>query len=263
MKIAPLIDLFFRDKPWEVRVQKIAKCGYNYIETWQGADVDVLKSMSSIGKECGVRLVSVVINFATEKEIAPIDEANRLRFLQRIDRFSDNALLAGCHQGIVTAGQSIQGHNYQQQRACLVDALRAAGELVKEKGFFLNLEPLNTEVDHPGYFLNSPLEGVAIVKEAGLENVRMLYDFYHMAIMTGNQASFVKHNIEYIGHFHIAGIPGRHEPFTGELNYLFMLKTAVEAGYKGYFGLEYMPEMVCPETLIKTFEYLEGKSITS
>jgi hydroxypyruvate isomerase len=176
-----------------------------------------------------------------------------------MDRYSDNALAAGCKQGIVTTGQSVGGRDYQEQRSALVNALREAGKKVAKKGFRLNLEVLNTEVNHPGYFLGCPKEGVAIVKEIGLDNVRMLYDIYHMGIMTGNMTVFIEQNIEWIGHFHSAGIPGRHELFNGETNYPFMIDKIEKAGYKGYFGLEYMPLLPCPETLVKTMAYLSGK----
>jgi len=159
-KIDALIDLFFKDLPWDQRVARIAECDYQYIETWQGADGAVLKQMGDAGKACGVKLVSIVMNFATAAEVAPIGKDNR----QALYRANGSAIRImrwrpACKQGIVTAGQSIGGKNYQEQRRALVEALRAAGELVAKKGFQLNLEPLNTEVDHPGYFLASPQDG--------------------------------------------------------------------------------------------------------
>ncbi len=259
LKIDAIVDLFFKELPFEQRVEKIAKCGYKYIETWGGGDPVVLKKMSDAGKKCGVELVSIVMNLANNNDVAPIRKENLQRFVEQMDIYSDNALAAGCKQGIVTAGQSVGGRNYQEQRSALVHAVREAGSKVAKKGFRLNLEVLNTEVDHPGYFLSSPQEGVAIVKEVGLENVRMLYDIYHMGIMTGNLTVFIEQNIEWIGHFHAAGIPGRHELFNGETNYPFILDRIEKAGYKGYFGLEYKPLLPCPETLVKTMEYLSGK----
>ena len=259
IKVDALIDLFFKELPFEQRVEKIAKCGYKYIETWGGDDAEALKKMADAGKQCGVELVSIVMNFATNNGVAPIRKENLDRFIEQMDRLSDNALAAGCRQGIVTTGQSVGGRNYQEQRAALVYAMREAGQKVAKKGFRLNLEVLNTEVDHPGYFLAYPQEGVAIVKEIGLENVRMLYDVYHMGIMSGNLTVFIEQNIEWIGHFHFAGIPGRHELFNGETNYPFIIDKIEKAGYKGYFGLEYMPLLPCPETLVKTMEYLSGK----
>lgn len=259
MKIDVLIDLFFKDLPWSQRVEKIAGCGYNYVETWGGGDAAMLREIGEAGKQHGVELVSVVMNFATEEKVAPINRENRQRFLEQMDRYADNALAAGCRQGIVTTGQSVVGRGYQEQRAALVEALRAAGELVGKKGFQLNLEPLNTEVDHAGYFLSSPMDGVAIVKEVGLDNVRMLFDIYHMGIMGGNLTAFLMQNIAWIGHFHIAGIPGRHEPFEGETNYPFILNKVTQAGYRGCFGLEYFPQLPSSESLIKTREYFKNK----
>ena len=164
-------------------------------------------------------------------------------------------------QGIVTTGQSVVGRTYQEQRSALIHAVRAAGEMMAAKGFRLNVEMLNTEVDHPGYFLDSPREGVAIIKEVGLDNVRMLYDIYHMGIMTGNLTAFIEQNIEWIGHFHSAGIPGRHELFDGETNYPFILNMIEKSGYQGYVGLEYFPLLTCPETLVKTKQYLSSDSM--
>ncbi len=256
IKINALVDLFFKDLPLDERVPAIAACGYKYIETWKGKDAGELRKMQAAGRDCGVELVSIVMNFATEDQVAPIRPENRERFLEQMDRYADNALSAGCRQGIVTAGQAVAGRTPADQRRALVAALRAAGERVASRGFKLNLEPLNTAVDHAGYFLDDPLEGLAIVREVGLPNVRMLYDVYHMTIMTGNQTAFLEQNIEWIGHFHAAGVPGRHEPFAGETNYPFLLRRINAAGYDGFMGLEYMPALPCPETLVKTLEYL-------
>jgi hydroxypyruvate isomerase len=258
IKVDALIELFFKELPFEKRVEKIAGCGCRYIETWGGGDAEALKKMGDAGKQCGVELISIVMNVASQDDVAPIRKENIDRFVERMDRYSDNALAAGCKQGIVTTGQSAGGRNHQEQRSALVHAVREGGIKLAKKGFRLNLEVLNTEVDHPGYFLDCPQEGVAIVKEIGLDNVRMLYDIYHMGIMTGNMTVFVEQNIEWIGHFHSAGIPGRHELFNGETNYPFMLDKIEKAGYKGYFGLEYMPLLPCPDTLVKTMEYLSN-----
>jgi len=256
IELDALIDLFFTDQPWERRVGLIAGCGYTRIETWQGGDAAVLRQIAGAGRDCGVGLVSIVVNFATDAQAAPIGPDNRQRFIEQVDRCSDNALAAGCTQGIVTAGQSIGGMDYQVQRSALVDALRAAGELAARKGFRIVLEPLNTAVDHPGYFLASPLEGVAIVKATGCDNVSLLYDLYHMGIMGGNQTAFLEANIRWIGHFHAAGIPGRHEPFEGETNYPFILERIARAGYHGCFGLEYLPRLESRESLTQTRDYL-------
>ena len=256
MKIGVLVDLFFKDLPMEKRVEKIAGCGYRYIETWGGGDPGLLKMVADAGTQCGVELYSIVMNAPGQEDVAPIRRENRARFLEQMDRYSDHALAAGCHQGIVTAGPSVRGLDYQAQRAALVDALREAGGKLAAKGFQLNLEPLNTEVNHPGSYLSCPRDAVAIIKEVGQDNVRILYDIYHMGIMTGNLTAFIEQNIQWIGHFHAAGIPGRHELSEGETNYPFMIRKIDQAGYKGFLGLEYYPLLSCPETLVQTLTYL-------
>lgn len=252
-----LVDIFFKDLAWEQRVDRIAACGYRAMETWQGGDAGLLKRLGVAGKACGVELVSIVMNSPNDPKTAPVAPENLKVFVDQVDRYADNALAAGCRQGIVTTGPSMGGKSYAEQRRALVQALRVAGERVAKKGFRLNLEPLNTEVDHAGYFLSSAADSVAIVKEVALDNVRLLYDVYHMAIMGGNLTVFIESNIDVIGHFHAAGIPGRHELFEGETNYPFLVKRIVAAGYKGYLGLEYFPLLESAESLKRTLAYLQ------
>lgn len=258
IKIDVLVDLFFKELPWAERVARIADCGYRYIETWQGGDAGVLRELGEAGRGCGVELVSIVMNGPGDAATAPVAAENRQRFLDQVERYMDNALAAGCRQGIVTTGPSVGGRSYPEQRRALVDALRAAGVLAAARGFRLNLEPLNTEVDHAGYFLASREDSVAIAREIGLKSVRVLYDVYHMDIMFGNQTAFIEANIDWIGHFHSAGIPGRHELFEGETNYPFLLNRIERAGYKGCLGLEYMPLLESRESLMRTARYLAG-----
>jgi hydroxypyruvate isomerase len=256
MKLAVLVDIFFRDLPFAARPAEIAACGYRHIETWGGKDAALLQEMAGAAADCGVELVGVVLNFADEDDVAPVRAEARERFVERVDRCTDNALAAGCRAGIVTSGNRVAGLPEDRHFGNLVAALRAAGELAARKGFLLNLEPLNTEVDHPGYYLESRATALDAVKAVALPNVRLLYDIYHMAIMNGNQVEFVRRNIAMIGHFHLAGVPGRHEPFEGEINYPFVLRQALAAGYTGCFGLEYMPRLASGLSLRRSRAYL-------
>lgn len=258
LNIAPLVDLFFDDLSWEERLEKIAAFGYRQIETWKGGDPEELQAIRRAGDACGIKLVSVVVNGPGDESVAPVRAENIKQFVERVDRYSDHALAAGCDQGIVTTGPIVGGRGYEAQRRALIDALDAAAVKVENKGFRINLEPLNTEVDHAGYFLDDPRDAVSIVKEVGRPNVRLLYDIYHMTIMSGNQTMFLEHNIEWIAHFHLAGVPGRHEPFLGETAYPFVLQRIVAAGFQGAFGLEYKPTLPSAESLKKTWDYLMG-----
>ena len=89
--------------------------------------------------------------------------------------------------------------------------------------------------------------------------MKLLYDIYHMQIMDGNVLSFVKKNLPYIGHFHVAGVPGRKEPVPSELDYAFILGEIDRMGYTGYFGLEYWPSGDSAQSLAATRRALLGK----
>ena len=249
-KFAAYFDLFFKDEPYDLRAKHFSECGYKYAETWRGADLAELKLMTS----GNVKLISVLISGT--KDTSPSNLDTRDAFLEKADRIADNALAVGCDRAIVTAGPQVNKKSYQEQRKVLVETLAMAGEKLKSRNFSINLETLNTVVDHPGYLLNDPNDTIAICKETGCDNVNMLYDIYHMGIMGGNITDFLRHNIKRIGHFHLAAIPGRHEPKRGETNYPFLLEEIDKLGYEGYIGLEYMPLLPHRESLLETREYL-------
>ena len=105
----------------------------------------------------------------------------------------------------------------------------------------LVLEPLNVLVDHKGYFLETSAEGFEMVDEVGSEAVKLLYDIYHQQITEGNLIANLTANVAKLGHVHVADVPGRHEPGTGEINYRNVFKAVADAGYQRYVGLEYRP----------------------
>jgi len=118
----------------------------------------------------------------------------------------------------------------------------------------LVIEPLNVLVDHPGYYLTTSAEGFEILDEVDSPNVKLLYDIYHQQVTEGNLIATITSHIAQIAHFHVADVPGRHEPGTGEINWVNVLRAIDEAGYAGYVGLEYMPTGATVESL----EYIKA-----
>lgn len=105
----------------------------------------------------------------------------------------------------------------------------------------LLVEPLNTRIDHVGYYLDSSEEAFTIIDEVGSAYVKVLFDIYHQQIMEGDIIRRITGNIQKIGHFHVAGSMGRHELNDGELNYDAIFRAIVDKGFNGYIGLEYFP----------------------
>jgi len=124
---------------------------------------------------------------------------------------------------------------------CLAGLKRVAG-YAEKMGVTICMELLNSKVDHKDYQCDHTAWGVQVMKLVNSPRVKLLYDIYHMQIMEGDIIRTIRENIQYIGHFHTAGNPGRHEiDSSQELNYRPIAQAVVESGYTGYFAHEYGP----------------------
>ena len=137
-----------------------------------------------------------------------------------------------------------------------IEGLKSTVELAEQAGITLLLEPLNTTYDHPGYWLSGSDRGAEICRELDSQRMKLLFDCYHMQIMEGDLLKHIERNIDVIGHFHSAGVPGRHELYKSEINYPFIVKEIEKSDYKGVFGLEYEPSVDDNESVEKTLKYL-------
>jgi hydroxypyruvate isomerase len=122
-----------------------------------------------------------------------------------------------------------------------VGNLRHAAAEAAKAGITVVLEPINTR-DMPGFFLNYQDQGQAICKEVGADNILVQFDCYHCQIMEGDLSVKLRRDMAGIGHIQIAGVPDRHEPDLGELNYPQLFKLIDELGYQGWIGCEYRPK---------------------
>jgi hydroxypyruvate isomerase len=138
--------------------------------------------------------------------------------------------------------------------AC-VDGLRRVAPYAERKGVNLNMELLNSKVNHPGYQCDHTAWGVAVCERVNSPRVKLLYDIYHMQIMEGDVIRTIRENIRWIGHFHTAGNPGRHDmDDTQELNYAGICKAIAGTGYDLYVGHEFTPQGDLIEAIRWTFQ---------
>ena len=163
---------------------------------------------------------------------------------------------AGIPATIVCTGNEVKGMTRSKMLASVIAGLKPTVEMAEKAGVTLLLEPLNTRYDHRGYFLASSDEGAEICREIGSSRLKLLFDCYHMQIMEGDLVNHIKRNIDVIGHFHSAGVPGRHELYQGETDYPFLMGQIETLGYQGVFGLEYLPSTDHEESVRKTLAYL-------
>lgn len=117
----------------------------------------------------------------------------------------------------------------------------AAGELGRH-GIQLVIEPINTR-SMPGFWLRHSGQAIALIAEAGVPNIAVQYDFFHMQIMEGDLSRTVEDILPHIGHIQFADVPARNEPGTGELNFDHLFDVLDRIGYTGWVGAEYMPSL--------------------
>ena len=124
----------------------------------------------------------------------------------------------------------------------------------EKRGVVLQMELFNSKVDHPDYFADNSAWGIALCKRLGSPNFKLLYDIYHMQISEGDIIRTINDNHQYFGHFHTAGVPGRHEiNESQELFYPAIARAILATGFSGYLAQEFLPT---PETVTGKIESL-------
>ena len=235
------------ERPDAIRLAK--KLGYPAIEFWEGGsdDFDPAPFKAAID-ETG--LAVACMGFAR----GLVDPATRPAFLDSVKCSLANAKVLGAKGIIVVTGDAMDGVSRQAQHDSIVEGLKEAAKIVDGTGITLLVEPLNILVNHAGYYLDKSTEAFEIVRKVNSPCVKVLFDIYHQQISEGNLIANITDNIELIGHFHIAGNPGRGEPYLGEINYSEIFAAIEKAGYTGYAGLEYWPKSDVEDSLKKCLE---------
>jgi hydroxypyruvate isomerase len=222
------------------RARQVAAAGFRAVEFWQASDRPE-RNLDDLLTAC--QQAGLVINdFGVSAHGAVlVDAATRQQYLDGLRASIGVAQKLGCRKLLTTTGDRIADRSEAEQHQAIVETLKAAAPIVESANMLLLLEPLNSLVDHKGYYLDSGHEGAQIIGEVASPAVRLLWDIYHMQIMHGNALAYIEKYLPLIGHFHSGGVPGRHELDVGELNYPNILAAIKQWGYDGCFGLEYWP----------------------
>ena len=247
MRLSVVIPCFFKNMDFCDAVKKIAYLGYDAAEawSWKGIDLDALRKTLD---ETGVELISMC---TTEFKLT--DPCYRDAWIAGLKESCEAANKLGVKKLITQVGNDT-GTPRKEQHASIVSGLKAGAPILEEYGITVMIEPLNTYVNHRGYYLWSSSEAFEIVREVDSPFVKVVFDIYHQQIMEGNIIPNITNNLELIAHLHGAGHPGRHELQNGESDYKNIIKAVSQAGYTGALGLEYLPLLDPIESLIKAKE---------
>ena len=163
-------------------------------------------------------------------------------FREGVLRALDYAGALNCPRVHVMAGLARPDADRATHRGIYIDNLAWAAERAAARGVDVLIEPINTR-DIPGYFLNRQDEAHAVVAEIGAPNLKVQMDLYHCQIVEGDVAMKLRAYLPggKVGHLQIAGVPDRHEPDEGELNYAFLFDVIDSLAYDGWIGCEYRP----------------------
>lgn len=140
----------------------------------------------------------------------------------------------------VMAGKPPPGTDPAEAEQVFVRNLQHACQAFAPHGIRVLIEPINTR-DMPGYFLTTPEQAAAIIERVGASNLALQFDVYHAQIMVGDITRRIERFFPLIGHVQIAGVPDRHEPDTGEVNYPALFRQLDRLRYAGWIGCEYRP----------------------
>jgi hydroxypyruvate isomerase len=151
------------------------------------------------------------------------------------------AAKAGIPNVITFSGNRAGMSDEEGAKNCII-GLNRVKKIAEDHGVTICMELLNSKVNHKDYMCDHTAWGVQVVQEVNSPRVKLLYDIYHMQIMEGDLVSTIQKNIQWLGHFHTGGVPGRHElDGTQEVQWDGVMRGIVAANYQGYVAHEFVP----------------------
>lgn len=241
-RFAANLSLMFTEHPFLDRFEAAARAGFTAVEcqfpyAWPATEI------AARLRTHGLRLV--LFNLppgdweAGDRGLA-VQASRRGEFRAALGLGLQYAELLGTSQLHVMAGLADPGEDLAAVHRLYVDNLREAARAAAARGITLLIEPLNAR-DNPGYFLRTCEQAAQVISDVDMPNVRLQFDMYHVQITQGDLANRLEAHFGLVGHVQVAGVPDRHEPDEGELNYPWLFRLLDAWGYTGYVGCEYRP----------------------
>ena len=238
-KISIMLWTVFRHLPFDQRLEKVSEAGFHAVElvgefkNWSDADY---RRFNRKKRQLGITFDTTAgmkygVGTPAEREAMLKDVRSMVTVCEKLE----------CPHLIVMSGNVAPGLTHAQQHESCIEGLKRAAEVVEGKNIKIFVENIDPE-ENPHYFLTSVAEGFEIMRAVNNPNVRFLYDFYHEQIAEGNLLEKLEKNIDFVGLCHIADVPHRHQPGTGEINYNNIYKTLARLNYDRYIAMEFLPE---------------------
>lgn len=237
--------MVFTEVPFEDRFRVAKESGFDYIEFWTWKD----KNTEKIKELCRAHDLKIA-SFSGDQEFSMIDEDQREDYISFVKASIETAQFLNCEYLVVHSNALGENgvvidpyrHISDKKNEAMFDVLKSLAAMAEAANITLLLEALNTVVDHPGNFLTFTKDAAELTRIVNSPNIKILYDIYHMQIMEGNLIDTLTAYMDTIGYIHVADVPGRHEPGTGEINFVNVMSVLRELDYDGFVGFELNPE---------------------
>lgn len=210
----------------------VKKIGFSAIDLVEPKDFAVLKKYEISSSMCTGAHISLTEGWNDVKNHKILTG----NYLRHINLVAD----AGFKNLICFSGNRNGMSNEEGLKNCF-EGLKQILPMAEKRGVIIQMELFNSKIDHPDYMADSTAWGVALCKQLGSENFKLLFDIYHMQIMEGDIIRTIQKNHRYFGHYHTAGVPGRNEIGNEqELFYPAIMKAILATGYKGFVAQEFI-----------------------
>jgi hydroxypyruvate isomerase len=225
----------YNDIPLDRLCAAAARIGLQGIDLLSPADYDTPRRH---GLRCTMGYAADIMTIANglhrRENHAAIERAFRIGIPQ--------AAQAGVPNVIAFSGNR-RGLSDEEGLANTVAGLNRVKRIAEDHGVTICMELLNSKRDHPDYMADHTAWGASVAKEVNSPRVKLLYDIYHMQIMEGDLIDTIRKNIQWIGHFHTGGVPGRHNlDDTQEVNWRAVARSIADLGFQGYVAHEFVPQ---------------------
>jgi hydroxypyruvate isomerase len=235
----------FTDLPFEQRLAKIAEAGYNQAELVGEYNSKKWTPADFANANAAARRFNIRFDATAGLANGITNPATRDAFLAELRQALVPMETLNCPAMIVLSGNVVPGMPREMQHQACVETLKQAarmieGRMIDGQPVRLLLECIHLE-ESPKYFLTSAAEAIEVVRAVNHPQVQFLYDIYHEQMSFGNLIQKLENNIDIIGLVHVADVPGRHEPGSGEINYGSIFRRLAELNYKHTIAMEFMP----------------------
>ncbi len=237
--ISVMLWTVYEKLPLHQRLEKVAEAGYTAVE--------LVEEYRNFSKEDFAKLrakkreLNITVDATSGIHTSLCDASQRDAFLAEVSAKLPVLEELECNKLIVLSGDRVPGQSHEQMHESCVEGLKRAADLAASRKMGLLLENIDP-LENPKYFLTSVSEGFDIVRSTGAPNVKFLYDFFHDQIAEGNLIAKLEKNFNQVGVVHVADVPGRHDPGSGEINYPNIFRKLGQLGFNGYVAMEFMPE---------------------